>query len=123
MTNDHLYAWLYPYYWSTRQQHADWLDRTPDEQWTLLMKTVRWAATSHHLKLMREMRVMTAQGRLSASVLTVLPFALGTFLFLFNPRYFEPMLTTRPGHFMLAFVLVSIMIGHVMIRRIVNIKV
>ena len=74
-------------------------------------------------KLMREMRVMTAQGRLSASVLTALPFALGTFLFLFNPRYFEPMLTTRPGHFMLAYVLVSIMIGHILIRRIVNIKV
>lgn len=71
-------------------------------------------------KMLREMRVLTAQGRLSASVLTALPFALGTFLYLFNPKYFEPMLTTRPGHFMLAYVLVSIAVGHVLIRRIVN---
>ena len=58
ITNDHLYAWLYPYYWSTRQHHADWLDRTPDEQWILLTKTVYWAASNPHLELMREMRTV-----------------------------------------------------------------
>ena len=55
MTNDYLYTWLYPSYWTTRQQHADWLDRTPEEQWTLLMKTVWWDTTNKNDKLLREM--------------------------------------------------------------------
>lgn len=74
-------------------------------------------------KLMREMRVMTAQGRLSGLVLTVLPVALGLFLFFFNPAYFRPMIETNAGHYMFLYVAVSLLIGHMVIRRIVNIKV
>jgi tight adherence protein B len=74
-------------------------------------------------KLMREMRVLTAQGRLSALVLTCLPFGLGAFLMVMNPRYFNPMITTTTGLWMLGYALLSILIGHVAIRRIVQIRV
>jgi tight adherence protein B len=73
-------------------------------------------------KLMREMRVLTAQGRLSATVLTLLPFGLGTFLLLMNPGYFAPMIQTTTGHWMLAYALGSILVGHFLIRRIVQIR-
>jgi len=74
-------------------------------------------------KLMREMRVMTAQGRLSGLVLTVLPVALGLFLFFFNPTYFQLMIETKTGHYMFLYVAASLLIGHMVIRRIVNIRV
>ena len=47
-------------------------------------------------KLIRETRVLTAQGRLSGTVLTALPFALGTFMYVWNPKYFNP-LCRNPG--------------------------
>lgn len=74
-------------------------------------------------KLMREIRVLTAQGRLSATVLTCLPFALAAFLLILNPGYFIPMLTTRTGNYLLAYALFSLLIGHFTIRRIVNLRV
>jgi tight adherence protein B len=73
-------------------------------------------------KLMREMRVLTAQGRLSATVLTCLPFGLGAFLMIMNPRYFAPMINSTTGHYMLAYALGSIIVGHFTIRRIVQIR-
>ncbi len=74
-------------------------------------------------KLIRETRVLTAQGRLSGLVLTALPFLLGTFMYIWNPTYFEPMITQRAGHYLIAYALVSLVIGHLIVRRLVSIKV
>lgn len=74
-------------------------------------------------KLLREMRVMTAQGRLSGMVLTALPFLVGLFMYFMNPQYFAPLLQTHTGHYMLAYAFVSILVGHVMIQRLVRIRV
>jgi tight adherence protein B len=74
-------------------------------------------------KLLREVRVMTAQGRLSGMVLTALPFIVATLLIMFNPEYFRPMIENRTGHFMILYALVSIALGHIVIQRIVRIEV
>jgi tight adherence protein B len=74
-------------------------------------------------KLQRDTRVMTAQGRLSGMVLAGLPFLVGGFLFLFNPLYFRPMLERSIGHYMLAYAVLSMTAGHLVIQRIVRIKV
>jgi len=74
-------------------------------------------------KLMREIRTMTAQGRLSGLVLTALPFIVGTALFFWNPIYFMVMIERPAGHMMLAYALCSILVGHLAIRRIIQIKV
>ena len=74
-------------------------------------------------KILREIRVMTAQGRLSGLVLTTLPFLVGGALFFLNPQYFGVMLERSTGHWMLAYALLSILVGHVVIRRIIQIKV
>lgn len=74
-------------------------------------------------KLQRDTRVMTAQGRLSGLVLASLPFLVGCFLFFMNPGYFRPMLRQSIGQYMLAYALLSMILGHLVIRRIVHIKV
>jgi tight adherence protein B len=74
-------------------------------------------------KLQRDILVLTAQGRLSGLVLTGLPFVVGTFMFLYNPSYFGPMVQRRVGQMMLLYGVVSLMIGHFLVRRIVKIQV
>jgi tight adherence protein B len=74
-------------------------------------------------KLMREIRVMTAQGRLSGMVLTALPFIVGAALFFWNPIYFMPMIERPAGIHMLAYALCSLLVGHLAMRRIVQIRV
>ncbi len=74
-------------------------------------------------KLLREVRVMTAQGRLSGMVLTGLPFLVATCLILFNREYFRPMVEQRAGWWMMGYALCSILFGHIVIQRIVRIKV
>jgi tight adherence protein B len=74
-------------------------------------------------KLMREVRVMTAQGRLSGMVLTALPFLVGGALFMWNPIYFMPMIERTAGIYMLAYALASLLLGHLVMRRIVQIRV
>jgi len=74
-------------------------------------------------KLQRDIQVMTAQGRLSGLVLTALPFIVGTFMFLRNPTYFSPMVTRRTGQMWLLYGCISLLAGHIMVRRIVKIQV
>jgi tight adherence protein B len=74
-------------------------------------------------KLIRETRVLTAQGRLSGMVLTALPFLVGGLMFLWNPTYFNPLIQNRTGHYMIAYGLFSLAFGHWFIQRIVRIKV
>ena len=74
-------------------------------------------------KLMREIRVMTAQGRLSGGVLTALPFLVAGALTLLNPEYVKVLIDRPTGHWMIGYALVSVLIGHVIIRRLVTQKV
>jgi len=74
-------------------------------------------------KMSRDVRTMTAQGRLSGMVLTALPFIVGTATYFLNPGYFKPMLTNPLGHYMLAYALISIVLGHFVVQRIARIQV
>jgi tight adherence protein B len=74
-------------------------------------------------RLQREIQVLTAQGRLSGMVLTSLPFIVGGFMAWINPTYFAPMLERPVGNYMLLYGITSLLIGHLMVRRIVNIEV
>jgi tight adherence protein B len=74
-------------------------------------------------KLLRDVQVMTAQGRFSGRLLTALPIVGGLFMYFFNPVYFSPMLTDPRGKYLLAYALLSIVFGHLVIQRIVDIRV
>lgn len=75
------------------------------------------------VRLSGEIRALTAQGRLTAAIISMLPVAMGAFIFLANPSYFSVMLTTVQGKAMLAFAAVAELLGVLIIRRIVSIKV
>jgi tight adherence protein B len=70
-------------------------------------------------KLQRDIGVLTAQSRISALVLTVLPVALFLFMILLNPTYIRPMLQERTGHYMLLYGVCSILVGNYAMRRII----
>jgi tight adherence protein B len=74
-------------------------------------------------KLQRDIQVLTAQGRLSGLVLTALPFIVGGFMFLYNPTYFRPMVERRTGHLLMLYGGASLLVGHLMVRRIVKLRV
>src|SRR5262249_57726733 len=74
-------------------------------------------------KLQRDVQVMTAQGRMSGGVLTALPFLAGAALAMLSPGYFTPILQTTKGWYMLGYAALSVLMGHMMIRRLVLIQV
>ncbi len=74
-------------------------------------------------KMTRDIRTLTAQGRLSGTVLTALPLVVGSVNYLLNPTYFNPMVTTSMGHLMLLYAFASIVLGHFVIRRLVRLDV
>ncbi|TMB03114.1 MAG: hypothetical protein E6J70_05935 [Deltaproteobacteria bacterium] len=51
-------------------------------------------------KLLRETKVMTAQGKMSGNLLSALPFCVAIGVFVMNPVYFSPMLHTTTGLYM-----------------------
>jgi tight adherence protein B len=74
-------------------------------------------------KIQRDMRALTAQGRMSGRLLTALPFFVGGTIYIMSPQYFDPMLTTTMGWYLLGYALVSTLIGHFVLRRVVRIEV
>ena len=71
----------------------------------------------------RQLRVITAQGRLSGYILSVLPVAVGLGIWLLSPDFMEPLLATSTGHALIAAAIVAQIFGYLWIRRIVNIEI
>ena len=82
------------------------------------------------IRIKGEINTLTAMQRYSGYVITLLPVALGLLLFLISPSYMTPMLNRPPEMFGLpmgvvffAVGLISMGLGYILIRRIVDIKV
>lgn len=75
------------------------------------------------LKLRRQVRVYTAQGRLSGYVLGALPIFLVVVLYIVNPAYIGLLFSERVGNYLVAFALVLQIIGFFLIRKIIRIKI
>ena len=69
------------------------------------------------LQTKRDMSVLTAQSRASATIITGLPILLGLGLYVFVPGYFAPMTSTFVGYVLLGVAAVLIVIGNVLIQR------
>ena len=74
-------------------------------------------------KLRRQIRIYTAEGRLSMYFLTAIPIVAFLALMLFQPDYLAPMLTDRRGHIGLAVAVILQVIGYFVINRIIKIKI
>lgn len=71
-------------------------------------------------RLKAEVRTLTASGRASGMILTVMPIGLSVLIWFMNPTYMAPLFTTSMGHYMLGYGVVSLVIGSVVINRMVR---
>lgn len=72
--------------------------------------------------LKRQVRVYTAQGRMSGYTLAALPILVGLVISLINPDYMQTLFRERLGHALLAGAAVLQVIGFLWIRRIVDVQ-
>ena len=70
----------------------------------------------------RKVRALTSMGRASATILVSLPFVLAALMTLISPSYMKPLFTTSTGHFLIVFCLVSMSLGGLVLKRIVNVR-
>ena len=74
-------------------------------------------------KLMEDFRTMTTSARGSAWILCGLPFVLVFVLTLINPKYMAPLLYDPRGHFVIMVAVIFQLVGTLVIKRILDIKV
>jgi len=75
------------------------------------------------IRLKGEIKTLTAQQRLSAAIVVILPIAVGVLINLINPGYMQPLLQNSIGLLILLLGAVLMIIGIIFIRRIINIEV
>jgi len=71
----------------------------------------------------RQIRVLTAEGRLSAYVLGAMPFGIGLYMFAVNREYISLLFTTKIGIGMLISAGIALALGILWMRKIVDIDV
>lgn len=74
-------------------------------------------------RIKRQIRVHTAQGRLTGWILTLLPPVLGVLLYLINPEYMSRLWKNPTGIKLIYVSLTMTTLGGLVIRKIVNIRV
>ncbi|WLR59262.1 type II secretion system F family protein [Guptibacillus hwajinpoensis] len=75
------------------------------------------------IRILEELKTLTAQGKLSSWIITALPLVMGIYLYFVSPEYLEPMLTYPLGCFLLVTGAISLLIGWFLIQKIVRIEV
>lgn len=79
--------------------------------------------TRERTKIENQIKTLTAQGRLSGIVISLLPVALGFIIYLMNPEYITTLFVNPIGQLMLGAALVGGIIGFFLIRKITTIEV
>lgn len=75
------------------------------------------------LKLLARVRVLSAEGRLSAWILGLMPFGLAAVMNVFNPEFMAPLWTDPIGIAILQYMLSLMAFGALILRKIVRIRV
>lgn len=75
------------------------------------------------VRIKGEIKTLTAQGRISGMIISLLPVAVGGFIFLINPGYMMPLFTSPLGWSLIVGGLISQGIGMLIIKKIITIKV
>jgi len=74
-------------------------------------------------KFRGKVRVLTAEARMSATVLYVMPFFLAAYLFFFQNQFIRPLYTDPIGKVLLVITAVLMVIGYFIIKQIIKIEV
>lgn len=75
------------------------------------------------LKIRRQVRVYTAQGRLSGYILAVLPLAMAGILYFTAPDYLGELTEAEVGRYIIAIAVIFQLIGFLVIRKLINIRI
>lgn len=75
------------------------------------------------VRIQGEVKTLTAQGRISGIIIGLLPVAVIAFLFIVNPGYISLLFTHPWGRVMIAYGVVSELVGLMLIQRIVKVEV
>jgi tight adherence protein B len=81
------------------------------------------ALIRQRLKLLMKIRVLSAEGRLSAWILCLLPFCLAGVINIINPRFMSVLWTDPMGLKMIYALLVLMVLGTLWMRKIIRIRV
>ncbi len=87
-----------------------------------LLLTVADTMTNRE-RLRREVAALTAEGKMSAIVLGLMPPALGAFMFVSNPDYMHGLVSTGVGQGMLVGATVAMLVGFAWMKKIVDINI
>ena len=74
-------------------------------------------------RILGDIKTFTAQGRLTGGILLCLPLSISLFMFVMTPDYFKPMIESETGRAALYFAAFLQLLGALIIRKIVSIKV
>ncbi|TXI86154.1 MAG: type II secretion system F family protein [Cupriavidus sp.] len=75
------------------------------------------------MKLMGQVRVLSAEGRLSGVILSLLPFFVAGAMYLLNPEFLDPLRNDPAGPWIVGYALALMMLGLLWMRRIVRIHI
>jgi tight adherence protein B len=75
------------------------------------------------LKLAAQVRVLSAEGRMSAWILGCLPFVVGGLMLMLNPKYVSIMWTDPTGIDLLKYAAGMIVVGVIWLRRVIRIRI
>jgi tight adherence protein B len=74
-------------------------------------------------RLRRQVQVLSAEGRLSAVIIALIPILFAVFLLIARPTYLEPLYSTSIGLLMLGFGILMLVVGIFWLRRVVQVEV
>lgn len=83
-----------------------------------IVETIR-----ERIKLEKQIKTLTAQGRLSGVIISGLPVVLGILIYLMNPGYIMTLFTNPIGQVLVGIAVVGGVIGFILIRKITTIEV
>lgn len=79
-------------------------------------------AIRDRIRIKREIKTLTAQGRISGLIIGFLPLLLGLYMFVVKPSYILELFTDPIGLLLVALAVIGELIGIMIIRKIVDIK-
>lgn len=80
------------------------------------------ATIEDRLRIQLQIKTLTAQGRMSGTIIGILPFGLMVAFSILNPSYLKPLFSTPLGLTMLGTGIVAQFIGFLIIRKIISVE-
>ena len=88
----------------------------------VILDTIR-ETIAERIRIRREVNTLTAQGKMSGIILACIPVALALFFYITSPEYLEPLFSTSIGRIAIGAATILVIVGFIIIRKIVDIKV